>query len=277
MDKLNYTLLDRLLDTPEGVGLEVTDIDVKRLRDDRSEIEFGQDIAFVATGSFRLTHAGRDILGRIQAFNDVAVGTELFAIGPDAELRSQAIAIDEDSVALWLADRYGFKFTLNGKDSDLFHEVGQVRLRTKVPGPHHEPDAPVALPWIRKLNTAVVKDDYIDVDVVIDEPDTGPPVPPPSTTQRWSLADGIAFPPPPPNNPEPTSPFELSIAVELGSDTLEQLATQRRELRVAVPTDDPSVQLTFVILVKEAAKPTTAKHTSGAADPAAATSPKRKP
>jgi hypothetical protein len=171
MDKLNYDILDTLTKPPNGDNFvlifEVTNVDVKRLRDDHSEIHAGQEVAFVATASFRITAEGLKRLRDLKSQGDIgslAVGDELFVIGPDAELRSDKVEIDEDSVALWIAKHYTFKFLLNGEVRDVFRDVGRVRIATASPVGHARD---MALPWIVKLNTAAVKDDYIDVDVQI--------------------------------------------------------------------------------------------------------------
>jgi len=62
--KLNYDILEELRKSTQGIQLEITNVDVKRLRDDRSEIFGGQDIAFVATAAFRATPDGIGVLAR---------------------------------------------------------------------------------------------------------------------------------------------------------------------------------------------------------------------
>jgi hypothetical protein len=169
--KLNYDILEEIRNQHAQIHLEVTNVDVKRLRDDRSEIFGGQDIAFVATASFRATPDGIAVLRDYTGHDDLGVGDELFVIGPDAELRSETLPIDEDSVALWVDDHYTFTFTLNGVDdgpSGPFQDLGAITIETESPA-DHEPK--LALPWLKKLNTGVFKDGYIDVDVRIAEND----------------------------------------------------------------------------------------------------------
>jgi hypothetical protein len=184
MDKLTYEALDHLVAGGQ-INLDITNVDVKRLRDDRSEIQLGQEVAFVATAAFRINGDGLTALKAAApkgALSNLAAGNELLVIGTDAELRSEHCEIDEDSVALWLHDRYKFKFTLNGKHRDdgrdVFTPMGQVHIKTGSPEQHPHK---LALPWLTKLNTAEVKDDYIDVDVRIEEsePDASHKQPPP--------------------------------------------------------------------------------------------------
>jgi hypothetical protein len=178
MDKLTYEVLNEIVHASEGAeAIEVVNVDIKRLRDDKSDIQPGDEVAFVATGSFRLADPNTTVLDRLMGHGlDIAVGDELFAIGPDAELRSKKLPLDEDSVALWLAQNYKFTFLLNG-DEGAFGPLGPVRITTPSPASH---DAVLVLPWLQKLNTAAVKDDYVDVDIRIDSvaPAALPPPPP---------------------------------------------------------------------------------------------------
>jgi len=175
MAKLDYQVLDDLFNA-HHLFLEVTNIDVRRLRDDRSEIQIGQEVAFVATAAFRGSPtAVKQLADRLDA-HDLAAGDELLVIGPDAELRSDKLEIDEDSVTLWLKDHYEFVFLLNGQPSDAFRNIGAVRVTTDVPAGHPQQ---MSLPWITRLNTAAVKDDYIDVDVqIVERPLTATSAPP---------------------------------------------------------------------------------------------------
>ena len=129
--KLTYEVLDDLIEHHE-VHLEVANVDVKRLRDDRSEIVGGQDIAFVATATFRATSNTANILKQHIGTGDIAVGDALFVIGADAEVRSEVLEIDEDSIALWLDDHYTFTFTLNGLD-DTDPDGGQLKKKPAEP------------------------------------------------------------------------------------------------------------------------------------------------
>jgi hypothetical protein len=204
MDKLNKSLLDRFYDSAHGY-LEVTDVDVKRLREDRSEIRLGDEVAFVATASFRLTQRGvAQLKGWADKLDmqgiDLAVGDELFVIGNDAELRSDKLPIDEDSVTQWLADHYSFTFLLNGSSGAPFRPVGRVRVvvDTDEDGGTELGNAAgagarshtreLAIPWIQKLNTATVKDDYIDVDVRIVRHDQQPH-PVPVLPETWQFSE----------------------------------------------------------------------------------------
>jgi hypothetical protein len=189
---LNYDILKTIavdsMKNPRRI-LEVTDVDVSRLRDDRSEIQIGDEVAFVAAATFRLTVEGAGSL-QAMAIADAAtlvVGGELLVIGPDGELTSDVLPIDEDSVSLWLAEHYSFTFLLNGADNGPFVPINRIRVK---PGssPHNKPK--LELPWLRKLNTALVKDDYIDVDVRIDDSDPSTNRPGPAA---WRSA--IAFKP----------------------------------------------------------------------------------
>jgi hypothetical protein len=177
MDKLDASTLYTLFKQPINNYLETTDIDVARLRDDRSEIQLGDEVAFVATVSFRVTSLGASTLasavqgGLGVLLRDLAKEDVLFSIGADGELVSSNVPLDNDSVAQWIADNYVFGFQLNGARHAAFGPVGRVRLSPDDTKPAHSR----ALPWIQKLNTAAIKEDYIDVDVKLE-------LAPPTTT-----------------------------------------------------------------------------------------------
>jgi hypothetical protein len=242
MDKLTYEVLNEIVHASEGAeAIEVVNVDIKRLRDDKSDIQPGDEVAFVATGSFRLAEPGTTVLDRLRGrgLTDIAVGDELFAIGPDAELRSKKLPLDEDSVALWLAQNYKFTFLLNG-DEGAFGPLGPVRITTPSPASH---DAALVLPWLQKLNTAAVKDDYVDVDIRID-----------------SVAPA-ALPPPPPAPialvlPEVTTSvtsgaqrFDVSLAVtaEITAQSAAQLVGATMQLPLKTQHPDGDIVLVFTV------------------------------
>ncbi|HSR98611.1 MAG TPA: hypothetical protein VLM79_16255 [Kofleriaceae bacterium] len=220
--KLTYEVLDSLIDQ-SCIHLEVTNVDVKRLRDDRSEIIGGQDIAFVATATFRATSSTTAMLKQQIKNGDIAVGDALFAIGPDAEVRSETLEIDEDSVALWLNDHYAFRFTLNGvddSDGGPFQDLGSVVIATT----SHEPHEPtLVLPWLRKLNTGAFKDGFIDVDVRITENTVDPP----EVATTWQLDTNLAI------------AFRRKV---VASDD-RVLSDEPVQFDIALEVDDPDVSL----------------------------------
>lgn len=169
--------------------LEPTNVDVRRLRDDRSEIRPGDDVAFVATVTFRVTDAGAKELQRtskqepprLEDLRNLAAGDVLFEIRSDGELVSPHFAIDDEDIEPWLADHYEFAFLLDGHPSPAFGPVQRHRARSTG-----------QVPWIRKLNTAALKDDYIDIDVRVG-PAPSPPAPPPVKHPPLRLADSEAY------------------------------------------------------------------------------------
>jgi hypothetical protein len=174
MDKLDATTLYALFKGSLTNYLEPTDIDVKRLRDDRSEIQLGDEVAFVATAAFRVTSLGAGVLAGaqtgLQVLRDLAKEDVLFAIGADGELVSSNVPLDHDSVSQWIADNYHFAFLLNGAQHAAFGPVGRVRLNPD----DNKASQSRMLPWIQKLNTAAIKEDYIDIDVKLEPPATPP-------------------------------------------------------------------------------------------------------
>ena len=168
MDKLDAGVLDKF-PPPLSTYLEPTNIDVKRLRDDRAEIQLGDEVAFVATLAFRVTHEGLALLKgweptQSAGLKELAAGDSLFTIAADGDLVSTGLPIDADGLSKWIAERYEFAFLLNGGTHHAFGPVGRGRVATDDTG-RGKP----AQPWIQKLNTAAIKDDYIDVDVQITE------------------------------------------------------------------------------------------------------------
>ncbi|TMQ06525.1 MAG: hypothetical protein E6J91_37700 [Deltaproteobacteria bacterium] len=224
MMKLDYDVLDRLVATT-GQSLEVTDIDVKRLREDRSEILAGEDIAFVATAAFRLTRSGLAWL-RGESSEEIAAGEQLFTIGADAEIHAGRIPIEPGSIASWIHDHYRFRFLLDGSKSGAFRPLGSGR-------PTRHPDEPARhLPWLRLLDAAAVEGDYIDVDVDID-PKQSRPLPDPCT-MAWGV-DLASF---------EAAPAACTVQVLATPERVRQLIEQQTPLRLHA-SDGVIVQLAF--------------------------------
>jgi hypothetical protein len=168
MEKLNYDMLKKLTRTKRS-HLEIVDIDARRLRDDTTEIRSGDEVAFVATAKVRLT---RDGLAHVRSevpeckplIKEMAEGDDLLEIGSDAEVVSE-LPIDPDGVKKWLTEHYAFTFLLDGEGSEHFRTIGR---------------SDITYPWVRTLNTGIVRNDHFDVAVQIDEMTPPPlPVPPP--------------------------------------------------------------------------------------------------
>ena len=139
--------LDELIEPPE-TRLDVHSVDVRRLRDDRSPIEVGEEVMFVAAAKFRLEAAG------IEGTVDLE-GTDVLEIRDDADLVSKLEIASEEVVQQQLQERFRFVFRLNGE-----------------PQTHYKPVADDP-PWIFRYNTALYPTDYlkIEVDVIDEEPD----------------------------------------------------------------------------------------------------------
>ena len=280
MQRLNYSLLEELTTepTPQGENLlvlEVTNVDVKRLRDDRSEIFGGHDIAFVATAAFRATPDGIGALRKYTGAGNLAVGDELFVIGSDAELRSETLPIDEDSVSLWINDHYSFTFTLNGvadTDDGPFEDLGPVAINAAVPVDDRDT---LILPWLRKLNTGAFKDGFIDVDVRINEKEI---VPPDGFTAKWSMQPGLAvqfLKTSKQNDPEEAT-FNLVLEVDDTEDSPAELG--KDGLRVALVGAPTGVRLALIPTSDPAAAAQVKKKSAEPARPNATTTPsKQKP
>lgn len=156
-NKLSYDVLEALIGQDPKQYLEIVDIDAKRLNDDTSEIRTGDKVAFVATGKLRLTHEGlvharRAVPDSRALLQDIAEGDELFEIGSDAEIES-GLPIDTDSVKQWLAEHYAFRFLLDGRDSPYFRTIRR---------------GDGAAPWVKTLDTSVIRGEHFDVVVAID-------------------------------------------------------------------------------------------------------------
>lgn len=239
MLKLNFDILDRL-EHP----LEVTNVDVKRLRDDRSEIQLGQEVAFVATASFRVTPEAQTALGPLVPNAALAVGDELLVIGSDAELRSD-LPIDEDSVARWIDKHYKFDFVLNGKPSPALRAFGPITVKTDDAG---TTDDKFVLPWLVKLSTIQVKDDYIDVDVQISEP---------GQTSSQGSSDAVfrgqvATPKLDPVTASQTGgegPLVVELALELVAASSDLATLAGQTFRVGLIADDSNARFDLVVTV----------------------------
>jgi len=273
--KLNYDILEELRKSTQGIQLEITNVDVKRLRDDRSEIFGGQDIAFVATAAFRATPDGIGVLRTYTGTGDLAVGDELFTIDDDAEVRSETVEIDEDSVTLWIHDHYTFTFTLNGVDdtgNGPFQDLGEVAISTTSPDEH---DDKLALPWLRKLNTGAFKDGFIDVDVRITEDFVDPPV---ESTVSWTMEPGLAvrFIKSTSANDDEDAMFKLVLEVDDTEDSPAELG--KDGLRVALVGAPTGVRLALIPTSDPAAGGQVKKKSAEPARPSAtSTPPKQKP
>jgi hypothetical protein len=120
---LTYQALNTLVDVPNKHYLEMVNVDVRRLHDDRAEIQYGDEIALVASFSARLTPEGWKRLKKLEGCKNLAVGDELLVVGTDAEIRSKVIELDNEGVTRWIADHYDFTFLLNGREHSSFREV----------------------------------------------------------------------------------------------------------------------------------------------------------
>jgi len=139
--------LDTLLE-PATTRLDVHSVDVRRLRDDRSPIEVGEEVMFVAAAKFRLEAAGVPNTVDLE-------GTDVLEIRDDADLVSKLEIEAEEVIQEQLAERFEFLFRLNGEPQTDYKPVA---------------DDP---PWIFRYNTALYATDYlkIEVDVIDKEPE----------------------------------------------------------------------------------------------------------
>jgi len=147
--------LDELLE-PAATRLDVHSVDVRRLRDDRSPIEVGEEVMFVAAAKFRLETVGVDGTVDLE-------GTDVLEIRDDADLVSKLEIEAEEAIQEQLEERFRFVFRLNGEPQTDYQPIAG------------DP------PWIFRYNTALYATDYlkIEVDVIDEEPEepevAGPP------------------------------------------------------------------------------------------------------
>jgi hypothetical protein len=245
MKKLTFEILDSL-----GDPFDVTNVDVKRLRDDRSEIQLGQEVAFVATASFRVTPDARTKLASALPDAALADGDELLAIGSDAELRSD-LPIDEDSVARWIHKHYRFDFVLNGKCSPALRPFGPITVKADDPGKTADE---LVLPWLTKLSTIQVKDDYIDVDVQISERDPTSNTGSSNAVIRGTVGKATLASV---TNPNPTDGqgapaldnVELAIELDLGSAPSDLTTLAGQTFRIGLKADHATARFDLVVTV----------------------------
>ncbi len=230
MPMLDYNALQSLVDLENSHHLEFVNVDVRRLHDDRADIQYGDEIALVASFTAKITAAGARRIKRHEGCGDISAGDKLFVVSTDAEVRSEVVELENEHVIRWIADHYDFIFLLNGREHGSFREVTRTpgAVEPAPPAPVQSPTgaagfpgattgsnpvnvAPSArlapgsttmvatttetttrqlgltrypvgrdvvrenhhrdfgLPWLRRLNTAALNDDLIDVDVRIVE------------------------------------------------------------------------------------------------------------
>ena len=145
--------LDALLE-PQATTLDVHSVDVRRLRDDRSPIEVGEEVMFVATAKFRLESAGVSTVD--------LEGTDVLEIRDDADLVSKLEVDSEEDIQEELEARFDFVFRVNGVVVEDYKPVAG------------DP------PWIFRFNTALYPTDYLKIEVDVlerdaEEPDVAAP------------------------------------------------------------------------------------------------------
>jgi hypothetical protein len=237
MDKLTYDLLNKLAAATRN-HLELVDIDARRLRDDTTEIRAGDEVAFVATTTLRLT---RDGLTRARGevpeckplLKEMVEGDALLAIGNDAEIVSE-LPIDPDGVKRWLTEHFAFTFLLDGEGSDHFRTIGR---------------GGGAVPWVKTLNTGVVRNDHFDVAVRIDEVTPAPvPVPAPPPPGRTVVAQAAAV-----DVDLDDASLELRVAIEAPFRKAHEL--QGKTYWIPLHPEDDNVRLVVTVRAATATMP----------------------
>lgn len=155
--------LDNLLSPKDKVGaeLDVHSIDVRRLRDDNSPIDSGEEVMFVAVCKFHL----------VEKTAGVEAGQDVLEIRSDADLVSGLEIVKESDIQAALERDFDFVFSVDGKKRPN-HQIG---------------DDP---PWIFRFNTAPYASDYVKVEVdVVKRPRAADPVDPAEPVLRFRLLE----------------------------------------------------------------------------------------
>lgn len=155
--KLNYQILQCLVDPDSNHSLEIVKVAVTRFGDDRSEIQLGQTVPFVANVRFVLTARAQAQI-KVEYGGLVGIGDPLFSINNRAEVVTEieGLEIDADSVGRWISDHYDFTFHIRGIDQSPFR-------------PYHRDTVDVEQfetvePWLQEINTIAVRGEVIDLD-----------------------------------------------------------------------------------------------------------------
>lgn len=166
MDKNFRDALDEEIQTGD---FEVSDIEVKRLHDDSSEIIAGQQVAFVATFKLRIKNRSSSLAMSL----GMQKGDVLLELSSSTELQSEwpVLSTPERKAAWqqWLAANYDFRWSVNGES-----------VRTGESGQRRPPRTGAPLldrPWLLVLETVALDSGYVDVRVDI-PPRAAPPKPP---------------------------------------------------------------------------------------------------
>lgn len=147
-------LLDALKDAT--LDIESYGIDVKRLLDEKGPINAGDEAMFVATASFRVRRDGEATLPRY-----LGRGDKIFEIRSDGEWVSPLEELDvieggtsetgtpaRDELEEFIHQTWNFQFFVNGREWT-----------------QHHPGDP---PWVIRVDTSLLADDYLRVEVDIE-------------------------------------------------------------------------------------------------------------
>lgn len=155
MEKNNWEdILDAL---KQKEFLEVSDIEVRRLHDDNSEIVAGQEVAFVATFKLRLAQQSSSLaigVGKGDALLEMSSAGE-----PQSEQLELSSLDQQEMLPQWLAANYDFLWTVNGARvpaAERRHARWQGGDRSALD-----------VPWLLVLDTAPLDREYVDVRIDI--------------------------------------------------------------------------------------------------------------
>lgn len=155
MEKLNYDLLQRLVDPHAQHRLDIVKIGITRFGDNKAEIHLGETVPFVANVKFVVNEASYALLK--DRYPHIARGDTLFWINNRGEIKTDCdVEIDSDGVARWVADHYDFIFRVRGVDRTAFRPYRRE--------PVDSDQFSTIEPWLQEINTLAVRGEVIDVD-----------------------------------------------------------------------------------------------------------------
>jgi len=163
--KLTYAILEKLADAKAGHHLDLTQVSVARFGDDKSAIELGATVPFVARFALTATPAAIELLRSLH-IKVIPVGGLVLGVNASGELESDLDVEIAADVPKWIADHYAFGFAVRGVDRSAFRPYRLSRV--------DEDDYPSFYPWIQEITTHAVRGELIDVEVDIEPRD--PPV-----------------------------------------------------------------------------------------------------
>ncbi|HEU4731718.1 MAG TPA: hypothetical protein VFT22_27670 [Kofleriaceae bacterium] len=226
MEKLNYDLLDRLVDAHAHHNLDIVKVGVTRFGDDKAEIQLGETVPFVANVKFVVNERTYALLKEHQL--QIARGDTLFWINNRGEIKTDCdVAIDSDDIARWVDDHYEFVFRVRGVD--------RTALRPYRREPVDSDRFATVEPWLQEINTLAVRGEVIDIDF-----DVKPKTPEPRPVRKAVLSRSAI--------PAAFDQATLGLRLEIQGrcESIAKLKNARYSIAL-YSEDDPDLKLSVIV------------------------------